>query len=132
MIADHAAETRFRSTSTRCKNNSSFELHQAMHESLPNTIDYVEMPSRDLAGTKRFFSALFDWSFTDYGPDYASFDDGRMAGGFFKSDKVAHVGMGAALVVFYHSELEKLRIRVIGLGGQITREIFEFPGGRRF
>ena len=46
-----------------------------MHESLPNAIDYIEMPSRDLAGTKRFFAALFGWSFVDYGPDYASFDD---------------------------------------------------------
>ncbi len=47
-----------------------------MHESIPNTIDYVEMPSRNLAETKRFFSALFGWSFQDYGPDYAAFDDG--------------------------------------------------------
>jgi predicted enzyme related to lactoylglutathione lyase len=30
-----------------------------MHESLSNTIDYIEMPSRNLAETKRFFSALF-------------------------------------------------------------------------
>ena len=60
-----------------------------MHESLPDTIDYVEVPSRDLAKTKKFFSALFGWSFVDYGPDYASFDDGRMAGGEFAiwSDK---------------------------------------------
>ena len=34
-----------------------------MHESLPNTIDYIEMPSRDLAATKKFFSALFGWTF---------------------------------------------------------------------
>lgn len=60
-----------------------------MHSSLPNTIDYIEMPSRNLAETKRFFAALFGWSFTDYGPDYAAFDDGRMAGGFFASENAA-------------------------------------------
>jgi predicted enzyme related to lactoylglutathione lyase len=52
-----------------------------MHESLPNTIDYIEMLSRKLTETKRFFSGLFGWSFEDYGPDYSAFDDGRMAGG---------------------------------------------------
>jgi hypothetical protein len=103
-----------------------------MHESLPNTIDYVEAPSRDLAATKKFFAALFGWSFVDYGPDYASFDDGRMAGGFFASEKTAGVDMGAPLVVFYQPELEKTRTKVVDLGGKITRDIFEFPGGHRF
>jgi len=103
-----------------------------MHESLPNTIDYVEMPSRDLAGTKKFFAALFGWSFVDYGPDYASFDDSRMAGGFFASSKTASVDAGASLVVFYHGELEKMKTKVVDLGGKITKEIFDFPGGRRF
>jgi uncharacterized protein len=103
-----------------------------MHESLKNTIDYIEIPSRDLAKTKKFFSALFGWSFVDYGPDYASFDDARMAGGFFTSTKTAGVDAGAPLVIFYHPELERTRTKVVDLGGEITREIFEFPGGRRF
>jgi predicted enzyme related to lactoylglutathione lyase len=103
-----------------------------MHQSLPNTIDYIEMPSRDLAKTKKFFSSVFGWSFVDYGPDYASFDDGRMAGGFFASEKTAGVGAGAPLVVFYHGELEKMKAKIVDLDGEITRDIFEFPGGRRF
>ncbi|HYR23974.1 MAG TPA: VOC family protein [Chthoniobacterales bacterium] len=102
-----------------------------MHESLPNTIDYIEMPSRDLAATKKFFAALFGWAFVDYGPDYASFDDGRMTGGVFASEKTADVD-GTPLVVFYHGELEKTKTKVVDLGGEITKEIFEFPGGRRF
>jgi predicted enzyme related to lactoylglutathione lyase len=56
-----------------------------MHESLSNTIDYIEMPSRNLAETKRFSSALFGWPFVNYGSDFSSFDDGRMVGGFFTS-----------------------------------------------
>ncbi len=90
------------------------------------------MPSRNLAATKKFFSALFGWSFVDYGPDYASFDDGRMTGGFFRSEKTTDVSAGAPLVVFYRLGVEKMRANVVDLGGQITREIFEFPGGRRF
>jgi predicted enzyme related to lactoylglutathione lyase len=49
-----------------------------MHQSLSNTIAYIEIPPRNLAETKHF-SPLFGWSFVDHSPDYASFDDGRMA-----------------------------------------------------
>ena len=103
-----------------------------MHESLKNTIDYIEMASRHLAETKKFFSALLGWSFQDYGPDYASFDDGRMIGGFFASGKTAGVDAGAPLVVFYHPELEKMLGEVKKLGGEVIRGIFTLPGGRRF
>jgi predicted enzyme related to lactoylglutathione lyase len=90
------------------------------------------MPSKDLAATKRFFSGLLGWTFQDYGPDYSSFDDGRMTGGFFTSEKTSTAENGAPLIVFYHRELEKMQAEVAELGGKITREIFEFPGGRRF
>jgi uncharacterized protein len=103
-----------------------------MHESIPNTIDYIEMPSRNLPETKRFFTALFSWSFQDYGPDYAAFDDGRMTGGFFASEKTTNVESGAPLIVFYHGDLEKTQKAVVDLGGKITKPIFDFPGGRRF
>jgi predicted enzyme related to lactoylglutathione lyase len=103
-----------------------------MHQSLPNTIDYIEMPSKDLAATKNFFTQLFGWSFQDYGPDYCAFDDGRTTGGFFASEKTGNVAAGAPLIVFHHPELEKMSSEVARLGGKITREIFEFPGGRRF
>jgi uncharacterized protein len=102
-----------------------------MHESLPNTIDYIEMPSKDLGATRDFFAKLLGWSFQDYGPEYSSFDDGRMTGGFFAA-KSANVEKGGPLIVFYSPELEKIRAEVIRLGGKIAREIFEFPGGRRF
>ncbi|MDP9004053.1 MAG: VOC family protein [Verrucomicrobiota bacterium] len=103
-----------------------------MHQSLRNTIDYVEMPSKDLTATKTFFTQLFGWSFQDYGPDYCAFDDSRMAGGFFATEKVGSVADGAPLIVFHHPELEKMCNEVTRLGGNIIREIFEFPGGRRF
>jgi uncharacterized protein len=103
-----------------------------MHESLPNTIDYIEMPSTNLTATKDFFSRLFGWSFQDYGPDYSSFDDGRTTGGFFASKITSTVEKGAPLVVFYSPEPEKMAGEVARFGGKITREIFDFPGGRRF
>ena len=35
-----------------------------------------------MARTKQFYGAVFGWKFEDYGPDYTSFFDGRLAGGF--------------------------------------------------
>jgi len=55
-----------------------------------------------------------------------------MTGGFFSSEKNASVDSGAPLIVLYHRELEKMHAKVVNLGGEITKEIFQFPGGRRF
>jgi len=38
-------------------------------------INYVELPCRDLPATKAFFAAVFNWTFTDYGPAYVEFHD---------------------------------------------------------
>ncbi len=43
-------------------------------------IDYVEIVVRDLPRAS-IFMAVFGWPFTDYGPDYAAFNDGRIDGG---------------------------------------------------
>ena len=96
------------------------------------TINYIEIPSSDLERTKTFFSELFDWEFQDYGPDYCAFNDGRLDGGFFKSDKVASTEMGSVLVVFYRDDLEKAVADVEAIGGTVVKPIFPFPGGRRF
>jgi predicted enzyme related to lactoylglutathione lyase len=100
--------------------------------STANQIDYIEFQAADLPATKKFFQELFGWEFTDYGPDYTSFVDGRIAGGFARADKRSSLNAGGVLVVFYHPRLEEVRQRVIELGGKVTRDIFSFPGGRRF
>jgi predicted enzyme related to lactoylglutathione lyase len=93
------------------------------------TIDYIEFAATDLEATKSFYGSVFGWRFTDYGPDYTSFDDGRLTGGFEKTDAVAP---GGPLVVIYSSDLESLERAIPVAGGVITRPTFEFPGGRRF
>lgn len=92
-------------------------------------IDYIEFPATDIQATKRFYEQAFGWEFTDYGPDYTSFADGRLAGGLRKVD--SHP-TGGPLVVIYAVDLEQSQQAVIEAGGTIVREPFEFPGGRRF
>lgn len=103
-----------------------------MSKSLPRTIDYIEIPSRDPAASRAFFTALLGWQFTDYGPDYTAFEDGRIAGGFFRTEKVSLTADGGALPVIYSDRLEATRERALELGATITRDTFPFPGGRRF
>lgn len=97
-----------------------------------NKIDYIETPSKDISATKVFFEKLFGWTFQDFGPDYIAFNDGRMAGGFYKSEKVASTAAGSTLTVFYTKELEALEQKVKELGGSVVKAIYSFPGGRRF
>jgi uncharacterized protein len=92
-------------------------------------IDYLEFPARDIEATKTFYKDVFGWQFEDYGPRYTSFLDGRLSGGFFQSDDV-HTG--GPLVVIYATELERMQDKVTAAGGRITKDIFDFPGGRRF
>ena len=97
-----------------------------------NQIDYIEFQAADLAATRAFFEQLFGWKFTDYGPDYTSFEDARIAGGFARAERRSTIESGGVLVVFYHPRLGEVRQRVIDIGGKITADIFSFPGGRRF
>jgi hypothetical protein len=65
-------------------------------------IDYIEMPTTDIAATKQFYTAAFGWKFTDYGSDYTSFQDGRLAGGFATGRPAP---AGGALIVIYAVDL---------------------------
>ncbi len=95
-------------------------------------LNYVEFPAKDLEATKAFFTAVFSWSFVDYGPDYAAFADQGLDGGFFRADACSQTSNGAALLVFYSSDIHQTLSKVTANGGVIVREIFDFPGGCRF
>lgn len=95
-------------------------------------LNYVEFGSTTLEGSKSFFSAVFGWAFTDYGPEYSAFDQQGLEGGFFVSDRVASQETGSALLVFYSHDLESTLAKVESNGGEICKGVFDFPGGRRF
>jgi predicted enzyme related to lactoylglutathione lyase len=95
-------------------------------------INYVEFPAKDIAATKNFFSSVFGWQFTDYGPEYTAFSNAGLEGGFYKADLNASSEKGGALIVFYSEALESTQAKIEGAGGSIIKPIFSFPGGRRF
>jgi len=94
-----------------------------------NQIDYIEFPASDIERNKKFYSAAFGWTFEDYGPDYTSFQDGRSAGGFTKDLPAPSKG---TLIVLYSSDLKASQDKIKSVGGVIVKDVFSFPGGRRF
>ena len=50
-------------------------------------INYVEFPAKDVGVAKAFFTKVFGWSFTDYGPEYTAFSDEGLDGGFFHFER---------------------------------------------
>jgi predicted enzyme related to lactoylglutathione lyase len=97
-----------------------------MHED--GKLDYLELPAGDLPAVKAFYAAAFGWTFTDWGPGYASFNEG-LDGGFYAD---AAEAVPAPLPILYAHDLEAMLDKVTAAGAQITRPIFPFPGGRRF
>ncbi|QID16573.1 VOC family protein [Nitrogeniibacter mangrovi] len=95
-------------------------------------INYLELPACDLEATKAFFSTVFGWSFTDYGPEYTAFDHAGIDGGFYLSDKRARTAEGSVLIVLYSKHLAQTQAKVEAAGGTLIRPVFDFPGGRRF
>lgn len=99
-----------------------------------HAIDYIEFTVADMAAAQAFYSAVFGWTFTNYGPGYAGIrtmgGDGEM-GGLSLGERSGGSG-GGPLVVLYSEELEASLAGVRGAGGVIRKEIFDFPGGRRF
>lgn len=94
-----------------------------------NHISYIEFTTNDLEKIKLFYQKVFGWSFKDYGPTYASFQESGVFGGFSLTDEKI---VNGALVVLYHQDLKSTTDKIVEAGGIISKEIFSFPGGSRF
>lgn len=95
-------------------------------------LNYVEFPAKDIPATKKFFENAFGWSFEDFGPEYTSFSDQGLDGGFYKSDLTSTTANGSALLVLLSNNINISQMNVESAGGEISLPIFSFPGGQRF
>jgi predicted enzyme related to lactoylglutathione lyase len=91
-------------------------------------IQYIEFLSENLTKIKAFYTESFGWAFTDYGPEYTSFEGDYVDGGFALGKAVT----GSILVVLYSQNIEATKEKVIKAGGKIEKDTFTFPGGKRF
>src|SRR5262249_56680446 len=101
-------------------------MSQAQHQ---NQIYYIEMSVKDIGASKRFYETVFGWKFEDYGPEYTSFFDGRLAGGFRAQKSTPVQGL---LLVIYARDLVASQKKIKEAGGKIAKDIFAFPSGGPF
>ena len=94
-------------------------------------IVYVEFQAADLVKTKVFFEHTFGWNFAEQTPTYFTFFDGRISGGFAKSEKCGKRANGTALISIYSENLEETRRKITANGGRIVQDIVISPDGRR-
>jgi len=95
-----------------------------------NHITYLEFSAIDLQLTKNFYGAVFGWTFQDWSPEYVSFHGAGVEGGFDASGE--RTPCTGTLVIISTNNLEQKLSDVTTAGGNITKGIFSFPGGRRF
>ncbi len=91
-------------------------------------IDYVEFGTGKLVESRAFFARAFGWEFTEYGSDYLGLNNAGIDGGLDSTEGASK----APLVILKTDDLEGAQARVEEAGGEIVKEIFSFPGGRRF
>ncbi len=92
-------------------------------------LDYVELPVENSQASAQFFADAFGWSMTAFGPSYAATTTGDVDVGL-QGD--AAEASAAPLPIIRVDDLEAARAAVVAAGGEIVRDIFAFPGGRRF
>ena len=92
-------------------------------------ISYLELPAKDVAGTRDFYARAFDWQFTDFAPHYAATTTGDTDLGINGSGDQP---IPLLLPIVEVKDLEAAFESVTGAGGEFTVPIFAFPGGRRF
>jgi len=93
---------------------------------MPLKLDYIEFTTPDLEQSEAFFQQCFGWSFVNYGDDYRDIQKAGLGGG------IARGPQRAPLPVLKTDKLEATLDKIRAAGAQITAEIFDFPGGRRF
>lgn len=101
-------------------------------ESKANKIDYVELPVgkvEDFARTRQFYTDVFGWVYQNWGDAYADTKSSGVKSGL---NADASNNTRSPLVVIYTPDLEAMQDKIRAEGGEIVKDIFSFPGGRRF
>lgn len=91
-------------------------------------IDYFELPVRSAPASSAFFTSAFGFGSQSYGDGYIEVRDGGILGGLYSGADRA----GAPLVGIRTDDIVAAETAVVGAGGTITRQTYDYPGGKRF
>ena len=97
-----------------------------------NQITYIEIPVGNIADTKAFFTRVFGWQFTDQNGQYTCFHGAGVSGGFYQNPQTFTLAKGTPLLVIFSDNLSSTENEIRDAGGEISKNTFDFPGGKRF
>ena len=110
--------------------NESHDYHEhdinSLEPVMPLKLDYIEFSSPELDRTQAFFQSCFGWEFVNYGDDYRDIQNAGLGGG------IARGPHRAPMPILKTDRLEDTLEQIRAAGAEVTAEIFDFPGGRRF
>ncbi len=92
-------------------------------------INFIELPVENGERASRFYTEAFGWNAVPFGPTYHSTTTDDVDLGL-QAD--AGEAPKAPLVVIAVDDLEVAYGKVQAAGGTISKQIFSFPGDRRF
>lgn len=92
-------------------------------------ITFIELPAGDLGAARSFYSTVFGWELTDFGPSYSCTMTGKVDLGL-QGDMSEASRM--PLPVVQVDDIAAAQAAVEAAGGSISKPVFAFPGGRRF
>lgn len=95
---------------------------------MPTVIpNYLELTTTDLGQARAFYEAALGLRFTPYGTEYAAAEGGPTEVGLRRAPTAA-----PPLPVFEADDLEAVLAALQVAGGVLVRDIYPYPGGRRF
>jgi uncharacterized protein len=95
-----------------------------------NHIDYIEFTAdsdASVAVAKAFYGKAFGWIYKDWGSSYVDTQSSGVASGIASGEH-----RQKPLPVIYAVDLQAARTNVLAAGATLSKDIFSFPGGRRF
>lgn len=89
----------------------------------------LQVKPQEILSVKRFYEQFFEWTFKKWSENYYDTQDSGVA---FSITTDENTKRTRTLLVTYTQNLEGTQKKVLTSGATITKDIFSFPGGRRF
>lgn len=89
-------------------------------------IDYFELPVTSARDSSAFFTKAFGFGSQAFGDGYIEVRDGGVLGGLNGTGESK-----APLIGIRTDDIEAAAAAIKAAGGTITRDVYDFPGGKR-
>ena len=99
---------------------------------MPNPVVHFDIGCRDREKSDEFYSQLFGWKTTDYGPLSKKIDTESSDGIQGHITSLGHEPHNYVTIYVEVAELEEYLTKVVALGGEVMIPATEIPGGGHF